>query len=57
MSTTAFQRLLVIISFMFCGIHAFAEAPPEDPSKLENSIKIFLGKKFTLQFQVDGNTR
>ena len=48
------RRFLPIVAFMFFGFHAFAGSPV-DPAKIEDSIRIYPGKKFTVQFQADGN--
>lgn len=48
------NRLLLTAIFMLGAIHAFAADAPPDPSKLTDSIKIFLGKKYTLHFQQAG---
>lgn len=48
-------RLPFIALLAVLATHALAEPPP-DPAKIEDSIRITLGKKLTVQFQADGNT-
>jgi hypothetical protein len=48
------SRLLFIILVAFSATHSLAEPPP-DPAKIEDSVRIIIGKKLMIQFQADGN--
>jgi hypothetical protein len=45
---------LLCLALLVCGAGAFAQLPP-DPASLKDSVKITLGKKVAVKFDVDGD--